>query len=485
MNVGGWYRASFTGTICCVILYTVYGYIFVHAHARFISGEMELFRKFRMIPLISPGDAHLGSFPHLLGSALMFGASLGILNALICMFLTLPQWVSGRFKLREMLPLLLSPITAIYFGLSDEMSFVSIIFGIICPFAFVLPWMYVLKRSRGRRISLKRWLLVTGVLAAPFIVLALMQPSYLIIRDVMLETPLVRNLSDFYYDHTLLAADVIKPPGARTQNVIAVSGSVENVGPMPHGTLWIRTADPCSIHAARVTVSREPLKCRAIVLKDKLPANAEGRIFREYGPIFDLNRHMRQGIGLFFYSGPLAVALIFLFSWLSVGLVRLSYASRAASAGLLALYLALFIPFFQTGYLALNLRAHPEQLEDYKNSGNEQKTYLSAVMYPGALSAADLGAMIMKGSVRVRINALLEAGERRSSELLPLVVNALDDPQLNVRTKACWALGRMRNAQTAPLLEKVLQSDPSWYVRDYAYGALGVLRTDAMIVNLD
>jgi hypothetical protein len=485
LDIGGWYRASFIGTICCVVLYTVYGYIFVHAHALSISGEMELFQRFGMVPLISPRDAHLISFPHLLGSSLMFGATLGILNALVCMFLTVPQWVSGRYKMREMLPLFLSPIAAIYFGLSDEMPLVSILFGIICPFAFVLPWMYVLKRSRRAPIALRRWLPAAGILLAPFLIIALMHPSYLIIRDIMLEMPLMRNLSDFYYDHTLLAADVIKPPAARTQNVIAVSGSVGDIGPMPHGTLWARTADPCSVRAARVIVSTEPLKCKTVVLKDKLPANANGRIFKEYGTIFDLNRHMRYGIGLFFYSGPFAAGMFFLFSWLAVGLVRLSYSSRAAVVGLLVMYLALFIPFFHAGYLALNLRMHPDQLGDYKNSDSEKKIYLAAVMYPGALTAADLDAMIRKGSTRVRLNALVEAGERRDPALLPLVESALEDPQVNVRTKACWALGRMPAGQAVPLLEKVLQGDPSWYVRDYAYGALSVLRTDAKVVSLD
>jgi len=485
MDISGWYRASFIGTVCCVVLYTVYGYIFVHAHALSISSEMELFKRFQMVTLISPVDAHLISFSHLLGSALMFGATLGILNALICMLLTLPQWVSGTYKMRKMFPLLLSPIAAIYFGLSDEMPFVSIIFGVICPFAFVIPWMYVLKRSRGSRITLKRWLLVAGILTAPFLIVALMRPSYLIIRDVMLEIPLMRSLSDFYYDHTLLAADVIKPPAGRTQNIIALSGSVGDIGPLPHGTLWIRTADPCSISSARVIVSRETIKCRAIVLKDKLPANDNGRIFKEYSPIFDLNRLMRHGIGLFFYSGPLAIGMIFLFSWISVGLVRLSYFSRAAAAGLLALYLALFIPIFQTGYLALILRMHPEQLADYKSSDSEIKTYLVAVMYPGALTVSDLDAMIRRGSTRVRLNALMEAGERRDPALLPLVSSAISDPQVNVRTKACWALGRMPTGQTVTLLEKVLQNDPSWYVRDYAYGALGTIRTDAKTVSLD
>jgi hypothetical protein len=485
MDIGRWYKASFTGTICCIILYTVYGFIFVHAHALSISGEMELLQKYHMIPLISPADVHLVSFIHLLGSALMFGLTLGILNALVCMCLTLSLWVSSSFKIRDMMPLLLSPITAIYFGLSDEMPFVSILFGVICPFAFVLPWLYMLKKSRPSRIVLKRWLLVTGILVAPFIVIALMRPSYLIIRDVMLETPLVKNLSDIYYAHTLLAADVIKPPAARTQNVIAVSRSVGDIGPMPHGSLWIRTADPCSIQEAHVVVSKERLTCRAIVLKDNLPANEKGRIFREYGAVFDLNRHMRNGIGLYYYSGPFAVGIILLFSWLAVALVNLSYSSRTAVMVLLGIYLILFIPFFHTGYLALNLRMHPEQMGEYKNSGEEKKIYLMTVMYPGALSLADLDAMIRKGSTRVKINALVEAGERRDPALTSLIGKALDDSQINVRTKACWALGRMASPQTMPMLERVLRNDPSWYVRDYAYAALGAMRYDTKIVDLD
>jgi hypothetical protein len=484
-DIGRWYKASFLGTISCIILYTVYGFIFVHSHALKIAHEMELLQRFNLTPLIRPDDEHLVSFIHLLGSALLFGLTLGILNALICMALTLPKWSSGRLKKRDMFPLLLASITAIYFGLSEEMPFISILFGIICPLVFVIPWLWMLRKSKKSRIGIKRWAALTGILISPFLIIFLMHPSYTVIRDTMLEMPLVSSLSDIYYSHTLLAADVIKPPAARTQNVIAVSKSIENIGSIPHGTLWLRTDDPCSIQGADMIVSKEPLKCRSIFLKDSLPANDKGRIFREYGKVFDLNRHMRNGIGIYYYSGPFAIAVILLFSWLGTGLVRLSHSSWTAAAILIGIYLALFIPFWHTAYLAMNLGIHPEKLREYVDSGKEKEIYLAVATYPGALRADDIDAMIRKGSTRTRINALVEAGERRDPALIPLMEQALADPQMNIRTKACWALGRIASPDTAPLLEKVIKSDPSWYVRDYAYAALGNMRPEAKVVTLD
>ncbi|MRR13912.1 HEAT repeat domain-containing protein [archaeon] len=75
-------------------------------------------------------------------------------------------------------------------------------------------------------------------------------------------------------------------------------------------------------------------------------------------------------------------------------------------------------------------------------------------------------------SPRIRLRALLEAGERGGPKFLDLFGQALDDPQLNVRTKACWSLGRIESPKAAALLRKAFLQDPSWYVRGYAYRAL-------------
>ena len=58
-DINGWYRASFWGSIACIVLYTAFGYVFVRAHALRITAEMGLLARFGMTALINPDDVHL------------------------------------------------------------------------------------------------------------------------------------------------------------------------------------------------------------------------------------------------------------------------------------------------------------------------------------------------------------------------------------------------------------------------------------------
>jgi hypothetical protein len=484
-DIGRWYKASFLGTVSCIILYTVYGLFFIRHHAFTISREMGLLMRFKMTPIIGPDDPYLHGFLHQLGSALFFGLTLGVLNAIVCMGLSLLPWGSGRLGRRDLSLLILGCIACTFFGFSKELPLLSVIFGILCPIVFTVSWVRVVRKGTGEQVRTPRWVVLTAILYAPFLLLIFMKPSFLMLRDSMLDMPVTDTLSDFYYNHTLLAADVIKPPAARTQNVIAVSEGIERIGEMPHGTLWIRSHDPCSMKGASMVVSRVDTLCTSIVLHDGLPANENGRIFTEYSKVLDRNKYMRNGIGFFLFSGPLIIVLILLISWLGLGLEKLSRRSMVAVSLFVFVYMALFIPAWHTTYLGIELRSHPERIREYMNSGEEKKRYLVASTYPGAVSAEDLERMIREPSMRIRVNALIEAGNRRDPSFMALMEDALKDTQLNVRTKACWALGRIGSERAFLFLEKIVRNDPSWYVRVYAYSALGKIRPEAKVVSAD
>ncbi|HPS94042.1 MAG TPA: HEAT repeat domain-containing protein [Deltaproteobacteria bacterium] len=484
-DIGKWYRASFLGSACCILLYTVYGLIFVRHHALKISGEMDLLLRSGMTPLITPLDPHLQAFGHQVGSALFFGFTLGVLNALVCMVMTLPAWNRGRVERKDLLLLLVPAVTCTFLGFSRELPAVSIICGVLCPLVFALPWTGVLRRGPAIERNILRWAICTGILCAPFILLVFMRPSFLMVRDSMLGMPVARALSGFYYSHTLLAADVIKPPAARPQSVIAVSRDIDRIGPLPHGILWVQTPVPCSVKAATFVVSRQPAGCTSIILRDRLPANAGGRIFKAYGKVFDRNAQMRLAIGIFLFSGPLIIVLFLLISWLGLGLERLSRHSIASSSAVIAAYLVLFVPAWHTAFLGIQLRAHPERIRAYLDSGVENKQYLVASTFPGSLSLRDIESMMRSKSARIRINTIIEAGQRRDPALTNAMERSLKDPQLNVRTKACWSLGRIGSDRALLLLDKVVREDQSWYVREYAYSALGTIRPEAKVIQAD
>jgi hypothetical protein len=483
--VGRWYTASFWGGVACILFYTAFGLIFVRMHARQIAAEMGLLARFGMTPLISPDDVHLKLFKHQLGSALFFGLTLGVLNAFICMVLTLPAWISGRSTRNDLFVFTAAVLMCTYFCFSHELPLASICFGLLGPIVFTLPWLLIVRKTGRPIASLKAWAVFFGIIVVPLLILIVTGTSFLSIRDSMLSMPISRTLSDFYYEHTLLAADVIKPVSARSQNVIAISDDSRSVGYMPHGTLWIQLKAPCSVAGATFVASRGVLNCRAVRLPDDgLSANHENRIIEKYAKAIDPNKDMRGAIGLFLFSGPLIAIIVLLLSWLAFGLEHIYIRSRIAALVVVIAYLSIFAPLFHGAYLTAQLKAHPEKIFNYASSPSERMRYIALSVYPGALAPESLVRLMNDPSARVRLNAAIEAGERRDPSLLPDIETRLKDGEMNVRTKACLALGRMGSDRAISLLDKTIKADPSWYVRDYAYAALGRIRPEARLVRI-
>jgi len=479
-----WFRASFIGTLFCIVLLTLFGFILVSGHARLLSSQMQLFVSSGMEPLVRPDDPYLTSFIHRLGSALFFGCTLGVLNAMAAMALSLFPWIKGRFSLPD---LLVFPVLAglcAYLGYSAELPALSILFGVLSPVVFFIPWSLIIRKSRPRDIRFGRWIAFAVAASAPFLfLLVLGGSSFGVIRDSMLTRPVLKDLSDFYYNHTLLAAHVIKPISALEQKVIAVSDEIEKIGPMPHGSLWVRTPDPCGVSERNLAVSRGELPCNALVIGDDRPANASNRIMEELGRAFDSNERMRQGIGIFFYRGPLVLVPILFMLWFALFLSNLSMKSKIASGVVLLGYLALFYPAWQGVYQRHLLVLHPERIAQYILSEREEMRYLALLTYPDEFTARELMRYSGDVSPRIRLRALYEAGRRGNTQYLDMLEEALSDPQLNVRTRACWALGRTRSERSADLLQQAFLHDPSWYVRGYAYRALGGVRPMAKVIT--
>ncbi|MRR37125.1 hypothetical protein EG829_21195, partial [bacterium] len=216
------------------------------SHAEHISAGMKLLISSGMDPLIGPDDPYLTAFPHRLGSAVFFGATLGVLNAMIAMALSVIPWLRGGFSLWDGIICLILWALFAFLGYSGEFPVLSILFAFLCPVFFFVPWSMLIRGSRGREAGMKAWCFFSCAAAAPVLVIMLMSAtSFEVIRDSMVTVPGISTLSDFYYNHTMLAAHVIRPPADLEQKVITVSHDIRTIGPTPHGTLWIITSDPC------------------------------------------------------------------------------------------------------------------------------------------------------------------------------------------------------------------------------------------------
>ncbi|MGC9325877.1 MAG: HEAT repeat domain-containing protein [Desulfomonilia bacterium] len=484
-DIGQWFKASCAGTIACIALYTLYGYILVQQHAGFVSTEMNLLIAHGMTPLVNPGDPFLTSTGHLVGSALFFGCTLGVLNALLSMAASVFPFLSNTLLKWDILIYLFLGSMCSFFSFSHEIPLVSIVFGFACPLTFFVPWIIVMRRSERKTPPRLRWAVLFSILCTPIVIYAFLGgSSFETIRDSLLITPGGERLTDFYYSHSPLAAHVIKPAAAREQNVLAVSTSIDRIGHLPHGTLWVRSQDPCSIPGCSMVVSREPLSCTSIVLKDSLPANLNNRIFKDYSRIFDQNSSMRTAIGLFLFKGPLLLIPFLILAWVSHVLASMFDRFRILTVIGIAAYILMYVPALHTRILHSHLTNHPEKIHEYILSEHEKKRYLALITYPDQFTFNELVRFATDSSSRIRLNALVAAGERKDLNYLPLFEQALEDTQLNVRTKACWGLGKIGSVQALPMIEKALTDDESWYVRGYAYSALGRIRPVSLVVDV-
>ncbi len=481
-----WFRGSFAGALSCIALYTLFGFILVSRHAHVLSSQMELLYATGMHPLIGAGDPYLTSFAHRLGSGLFFGTTVGILIALIAMAFSIAPWLGGRFSLKDGVSYLAFGALSTYLGYSGEAPVLSFLFGFTGPLFFFLPWALIVRKSTPRNIAVKRWLVIALAASTPFGALMISGGgSFGMVRDSMVTMPVMRSLSDFYYNHTLLAAHVIKPIADHEQKVIAVSDTIRQIGPIPHGSLWIVTPDPCSLKGKSMAVSRDELPCESFVIPDERPANAANRVIREYSAAYDKNERLRLTIGLFFFRGPILMVPVFFMLWFSLFLSNLWTRSATISILFLAGFMALFTPAAKNMYNSFQLARHPDRLAQYILSEHEERRFLALSSFPDEFTNRELIRYARDESPRIRLRALIEAGERGSVDFLEVLGEAIFDPQLNVRTKACQALGGIDSEKATELLQTVFLSDTSWYVRAYAYRALAKTHPAAKIVRTE
>ncbi|HQP30106.1 MAG TPA: hypothetical protein PLB81_02180, partial [Deltaproteobacteria bacterium] len=372
------FLASFCGMLVCVALYTAFGTIFTHAHALGLSSEMRLFLQANLPAVISPEDPLLTSLAHQLGSGLFFGLTLGLLCGVAGLLASIPIWYLGKDAPRlGAIGVLIYGILAVMCitsGYSREMPGVSIAFGLLGPGAYFLTFSALVRTTRPREINLTRWVVVSMLLLTPLLLLK--GQGYEHLRDAMVDTPILKGINTFYYEHTLLAADVIKPAPYRTQNAVALGKEVVLRGALPHGTLWISTPEPCALSGAVFSAGTGDLTCLTVRLEE--PGATPEQLLKS--PAIDRNKTMRKGIGTFLTKGPILIVPVFLLAWIALGLARLTEVNLTVGAFLIAAFLLAFVPGFSHLYTGHELRKHPEKIHDYAASKHPTQRYQALLL---------------------------------------------------------------------------------------------------------
>ena len=465
----------------CVFLYTIFGLFLVRLHADKIASKMHLFLLNSMTPLIMPDDRYLQGFDHQLGNALFFGIMLGPLAALLTSIISVVPWIRGYWgkRIDILLVVVIIPIL-IRLMFSNEMPVLSILCGMVTPFFFLVPWALVVRRSTARRRNHLCLLLCALIFLPP--VFLLKDLSLLDIRNALFDLSITRRMMNLYYNHTLVAAHVITPVRNQTQSVIAASDDIEVVGVLPHGTLWIKDPDPCGIKGSSLVVSVRPLHCPSLVLPAPGSAKQAGEIIYDGSKQFDDNRAIRRSIRLFLH-GPLIFVFFLIDVWLVLFVEDVFRCKKALALLLITGFLLASGPLLYHTHLVHVVSRDVYKVHEYASSGNAEKRYIILHHFPNTLTNDELESMAGDTSPKVRHYAYILMGQRREKSFLDALEKGADDRELIVRTKVCWALGEIGGEDALRLLDRVIDKDPSWYVRQYAYNAKSNLKPVSKLVK--
>jgi HEAT repeat protein len=87
----------------------------------------------------------------------------------------------------------------------------------------------------------------------------------------------------------------------------------------------------------------------------------------------------------------------------------------------------------------------------------------------------EIAAKLESPELKDRMIALASLREFSPSEAVPLIKKVLNDPILQVRSMAVFALGVKQTEECYPILVQILENDPDYGMRADAAGALGYL----------
>jgi len=469
-DIGKLLDGMLLGMIACILLYTAFGLLLVRIHADIIATTMEWFLANDMRALIAPDDPYLQSFRHRLGSALFFGITLGTLTALLAAAVSIVPWARGQWgkPIEPLLTLLLIPVY-LFLMFSREMPVLSVLWAVLTPVFFWIPWMYAQRRRESKRRNRLRLALFALPFLLPFASFSTI--SSLTVRDMLMGLPTGNLLSNFYYAHTLLAAHVIKPVLYQAQKVIAISEDIQVSKPLPSGTLLLKHRNPCALKGTSLVISRKELDCPSFLLSTTGAEPRGQALIRKASERFDRNKAIRRGTRWFFKGGFL-VALLLLILRFATFLEDVY--ERQKAVALVLLLAGLVLParglYNQTLVHALNAdpntRAHA-----YASSKSASKRYFSLVYCPLHLPNEKLALLSRDPNPRVRHYAFVAMRYQRDPMLFSALREGVSDPEQIVRTKVYQALGEIGSEDALRLLDQAITQDPSWYARGYAYKA--------------
>jgi hypothetical protein len=460
----------FLGVLGCVALDTTFGLVLSRRHAEAIASKAQLFLEHGLPTVIQPDDPNLTDLWFQAGAAVQLGVALGVLTGLLAAaaeaFLGILQRRWGQRIL--WLRFLLAPIY-LPFLFSKEAPLLSLLCALLTSLAFRVPWIWDNEQTPSPR---KGDPVRAGLFGLLFVLVGagLVGFSPHRARDTLIDFSVGRSIVHFYYEHTPLAAHVIQPLRHLTQKVIVQSDKLPHPTVLPHGTLWIATSDPCAAKGASLILCAEPGECPCCHLSISGSAANGIRLLEKASQEIDPNRAVRRGVRTAVLWGLPALALL-VATWLGSIAEDLWQRGRKERLPVLGGCLILAGFLLWTHLERTLVRLDPSRLQAYARSGCTHKRYLALTHFPDQVAEEDLERLASDPSLKVRHRAFVEIGRRGNQRFEHILKRGVEDPEPLVRAKAIAAMTRTSPQVALPALERILATDPSWYVRDNAFRA--------------
>lgn len=362
-------------------------------------------------------------------------------------------------------------------------------------FAFTVKWM----PGRQPGDACIRAAHVIAVAAAALGWLPCLQPDvFLDIRDrVLLSNPAGQKVNEFYYNYTLYAAELIKPPAGRLINACRIksksAGTDEKLIARKLIEFdWLPVSNP---EAANLTVitdgSHLEFAMRGrVIFKARLNNffSEPRKTLAEFSQQADDRKYLRR----FTLAGLTTAFPLGLYIFLHAGLCLAFWfiksipgRSAAASACCLAVAVAFLLPFYGAQVNVSNKESIKMLLdsENWYDKRNALKAVAENNYDPLTFDTG--GKLARSPRIPVRYWLARTLGGSNSPRARTMLLSMTNDPSPNVACMAYASLEKTGNRQTLKFILERIRKIDHWYVQQYAYKVLRKLGWKQERLNTD
>ena len=417
---------------------------------------------------------------------LFFTLSIGAILTLASMAASRLSRSAGSEKnLHLYAPVVIWAFLVILINLSGFDLYVNLYFWLIPPIVF---------------FSSRRWLPAAvdwrdaAVQLLPVVILAALwftqfdQHMFIDIRDrLLLSNPVGERINRFYYHYTLYPAEAFKAPSQKSINTSRIDDTVEKTlqRSLARALTRIDWLPVTSERSPDLVLRQNQGRLEMVQAGRVITESSVGELLSQPGAVlerFSVKADRHSLFRLFSFYGLLFGFPILLY----IGLFALTRALcgllvNQRRSALLASAACLLLGIIIWGYFQYG-RVDATAAQDFAPSlaSKNWRTKVAALrqfrsMGLDVMQIPEYDSLKKSTQVPVRYWLVEALGTSKNPNAFNDLSLFLDDPSLNVRTRACQVLGLSKDQRAVPILVERLNRSDEWYFQWYAYKAMKVL----------